>query len=393
MGQDGGTVNTAKLDELLQEENLNIERIRRKMKDCLEDGIIQISSPKSLERFCELLLKPHQKYQYKTSVEFLKRFEYNHRPVVDGIRENHIFEFVKIHQAFSQDKNSQSFLEMTKETLIRCLQSLCTETEESQMWVFENLIKDDRHNIEISLCDSESVNLRAIILSSSSDGLASELLLELQNLVESWSRNGSDKIGELTSCLAHRSILSHTLTQNLSMQVQVGSTDHLKILTNFGVESPIITEYVMTQFEKSPKSVDLIRYMLIVAGERALETILKEHLLSKNREIRSAISESLRTSNHHGITTKLEEWVTEYASESHTHLPYVLQYYVSCNNSNSYEFLVNLSEKVGKSAQGCIDRGINYLGRDFDPIDFLSRVMNRGGPVTESKVVLYRNRD
>jgi hypothetical protein len=361
------------------------------MKDCLEDGFIQISSPKSLERFCELLLKPHQKYQYKTSVEFLKRFEYNHRPVVDGIRENHIFEFVKIHQAFSQDKNSQSFLEMTKETLIRCLQRLCTETEESQMWVFENLIKDDRHNIKISLSDSESINLRTIILSSSSDELVKELLLKLQNLVESWGRIGTDKIGELMSCQAHRSILSHAITHNLSMQVQGGSTNDLKILTNFGVESPIITEYVMTQFKKAPKSVELIRYMLIVAGERGLEPILKEHLQSLNGDIRTVISKSMRTSNHHEITTKLEERLTEYASESHTDLSFVLQYYVSCNNSNSREFLVDLSERVGKSARGCIDRAIKYLGRQFDPIDFLYNVNNRGGPITESKVVLYRN--
>lgn len=385
-------MNPTKLDELLQNDNLNVEALRRQMKDCLENGINQISSPKSLEGFCELLLTPHRKYQFKTSVEFLKRFKYNSQPVVKGIRENHIFEFVKIHQAFSRDKNNQHFLEMTKETLMGSVQRLCTEKEEAQMWVFENLIKDDRHVIDISLCDSESVNLRAIILSSSSDGLASELLLELQNLVESWSRNGSEKIGELISCLAHRSILSNTLTQNLSTQVLAGSTDHLKILTNFGVESPIVTEYVMTQFEKSPNSVDLIRYMLIVVGGRAIEPILKEHLRSKG-ELTTVISESMRISNHHEITTKLEERVTEYASESHTNLPFVLQYYISCNNSNSHKFLVDLSEKVGKSARGCIDRAMYYLGREFNPIDFLYNVNNRGGPVTESTVVLYRNRD
>ena len=101
----------------------------------------------------------------------------------------------------------------------------------------------------------------------------------------------------------------------------------------------------------------------------------------------------MRISNHHEITTKLEERVTEYASESHTNLPFMLQYYVSCNNSNSQKFLVDLSEKVGKGARGCIDRAMYYLGRKFDPIDFLYNVNNRGGPVTESTVVLYRNRD
>lgn len=389
-------LNVPKIDQFLIDEDLTRNSVRSKLKSCLEEDLNQIYSEEALLRFCQILLVPQKKYQYKNSVELLNHFEFNSEPILHVIQRNYAFEYIKLLINYSKKKHSEHYIEVEFLELIKSLLHICKESDEARMWMFENLVKNYPLSVGISISDSTPLNLGTLIESSKSNQVSLDLLIELRKIIELLGHPNSLGFQELKSCEAHRKILSDRLTERLAGVAMMPSSSKdalqsLTILTNFGSESSYVNQFVMEQFQTATKIPEYIQYLLIVTPEENLEMILKQHLESKSRDIRNVISDSLRIGNNDKVKHMLGEIVRQYALDSHTNLPYILDFFIACKGSSAREFLEDLCNVVGKSAKGCIERALRFCGRQYDPIDFIYRVSNRNGPITSSKTTLYKN--